>query len=272
MSTWFSNILGHRPSITHRFDPPIDMNNTDAVFLYTDDLRHVHRMLVKAATQRDVAKGPVRELLVRGSQIIEEYFDAELLESYYALQIGELDPSDKHVHDAHVRVIEVFFAMWGCLPSSALDDYRLLGTEPVSLSKDFIDEAICGLSFVTRHFDEGRFHDILADGPALAAHDSVGEATVPFWVEEIGPFYERFTGQVGTRSDDGEIFLDCLRPFGKHEKYGYPIGAWLHGEVVYCSADYLEVSDWGMKPQITFLTHTEIEQSYARRTNTDDAK
>ena len=74
MNTWFSDILGHRPAITHRFDAPIDMSSTDAVFLYTDDLRHVHRMLVKVAVTRDVAKGPVRELLVRGSQIIEEYF------------------------------------------------------------------------------------------------------------------------------------------------------------------------------------------------------
>jgi len=243
--------------------PPVDMSDANMVFQYTDDLVRIHDQLVTYFTAREKLNTAAETLCARVRQAFQEYFNGDLLECWHDAKSKEAE--NDLIISAHTRVIILFHALWGVLPSRDLDDYRVLAVEAYSLSEDFLDEALCGIQATSD------VHIIEALGMKRVktdVHMSKGEFTYPIWVGPIKLCYELFEGQVGSMNDEGQIFLDCLGPFegGRNAMHE---GAWVIGNTVYVNAERLGIEGPGWK-NVVGMTKQEIEESYAKRTNPDE--
>ena len=238
--------------------PPIDMNCPDSVYQYTDDLVTIHEQLELILKQK--GKSMMYLLLcARVRQAFREYFDQGLLECWD--KDCENEEGVQFIIDAHKRVIELFHALWGVLPSKDIDDYRNLGTEPVSLSEDFISEAVYG---ITTHQGWSYLKGVERESNQ---HSSKGIRTYPIWVDTAENLFQRWEGVVGDKDDDGNVHLDCLGPF---KPAPLPKGGWIIDNTVYVNAEIfgIEGTKW---PKVRWMTMQEISLSYQKRTN-DDGK
>lgn len=125
-----------------------DYKDVERLYNYTDDLLTIHRQLTACLLDRDLPVGPqvlktdvaMRTLFNIDVLETEMYLRPKERKSKYALQYAE------YVNDiyrtAHLQVIKEFHDCWAVLPNMELDDYRLLSVTPLSLSEDFIAEAM----------------------------------------------------------------------------------------------------------------------------------
>jgi len=109
---------------------------------------YIHRQLAKALRDNDCLLGVK---IVETEAAIKALFDEDLLDTGITLTAKEERSKyavkyAKEYNDvlvsAHQRVVTLFHECWGVLPSTDLDDYRSIGCVPLSLSEDFIAEAL----------------------------------------------------------------------------------------------------------------------------------
>ena len=122
--------------------------SSDDLFNYTDDLLVIHKQLTGYMLDNDT---PIGAQVLIADTVMQTLFDEGLLELSIPLRPKEkkskyareyVDVINEAYHSAHRRVIKAFHDCWGVLPSKELDDYRGLGITPLSLSQDFIAEAL----------------------------------------------------------------------------------------------------------------------------------
>jgi hypothetical protein len=136
-----------------------DSNDVEKLYNYTDDLMTIHWQLTKVLQDRELSVG-VQVLMTEVA--IRTLFKCDLLEtpthlsakekmSKYAVKyVGEIN---EIYRDAHLKAIKEFHRCWGVLPNSALDDYRSVGVKPLSLSVDFIEEALANPTAIDTPID-----------------------------------------------------------------------------------------------------------------------
>ena len=123
-------------------------NDIERLYNYTDDLLIIHRQLVGYMIDHEL---PVGVQVLKTDVAMRTLFRCDVLEtpmhlsakenkSKYAVKYaGHIDEIYK---EAHHLAIKEFHRCWGVLPNTALDDYRSVGITPLSLSQDFIEEAM----------------------------------------------------------------------------------------------------------------------------------
>ena len=244
--------------------PPVDMSDSNAVYIYTDDLLTIHDQLVTIAAQRQKLNSSAEVLCARVRQAFREYFGGNLLEAWNEGKAEE--PEAQLIIAAHNRVITLFHSLWGVLPSRELDDYRVTSVEPYSLSEDFLDEALFGI------LETVKGKDSFAHGARRAkadTHESKGQFTYPVWVGPIPLLYKIFEGRVGSKDDKGNIHLDCFGPFKGGRNVNTYEGAWVIDDIAYVNAEFLDIRGPGWANVVGY-TMAEIEELYDKRTNSDD--
>ncbi|MEC8307231.1 MAG: hypothetical protein VXZ72_05245 [Chlamydiota bacterium] len=131
-----------------RYALHFDPTDLQCLYNYTDDLMHIHRQLAKVLQDNDC---PLGVKIVETEAAIKALFDEDLLDTGITLTAKEERSKyavkyAKEYNDvlvsAHQRVVTLFHECWGVLPSTDLDDYRSIGVIPLSLSEDFIAEAL----------------------------------------------------------------------------------------------------------------------------------
>ena len=242
--------------------PPIDMTDANQVYQYTDDLVLIHDQLTTHFMRRQELNSSAEILCARVRQAFREYFDGNMLECWHMGKSSE--EANEFIIAAHTRVIELFHALWGVLPSRNLDDYRVLEVSSYSLSRDFIDEALFG---ITSSSEVSVWRALGNQKENVDTHEGKGEYAHPIWVGPTSLLYQTFRGLVGSEDDEGNIRLDCLGPFegGINALHR---GGWVIGETAYINAEILDISGPGWSNVVGYTT-SEIKDLYARRTNKD---
>jgi hypothetical protein len=120
----------------------------EKLYNYTDDLLIIHRQLVAYMLDNDM---PVGVQVLKTDVAMRTLFRCDVLETPMHLSAKEGKSKyavkyTEHINeiyrDAHLLAIKEFHSCWGVLPNTALDDYRSVGITPLSLSQDFIEEAM----------------------------------------------------------------------------------------------------------------------------------
>jgi hypothetical protein len=119
----------------------IKSKSLDELFVYSDDLLTIHRQLTKACV--DAGKKVGAPVLIADTKMRAMY-DQTLLETVSPEGMDDAQYAFAHevYKDAHIYAINAFYDCWGVLPSSELDDYRNLSSQPMALSTAFIEEAL----------------------------------------------------------------------------------------------------------------------------------
>lgn len=125
-----------------------DSNDLERLYNYTDDLLIIHRQLTAHMLDNDM---PIGVQVFKTEVAMRTLFRADVLETPMHLSVKESKSQyavkySQHINeiyqDAHHLAIKEFHTCWGVLPNTALDDYRSVGVTPLSLSQDFIEEAM----------------------------------------------------------------------------------------------------------------------------------
>lgn len=131
-----------------RYALHFDPTDLQSLYNYSDDLMHIHRQLAQVLQANDC---PLGVKIVETEAAIKTLFDEDLLDTGITLTVKEerskyavkyAKEYNEMLVSAHNRVITLFHECWGVLPSTDLDDYRNIGCVPLSLSEDFIAEAL----------------------------------------------------------------------------------------------------------------------------------
>lgn len=237
--------------------PPVGMNDPNEAFCYVDDLLYIHKYLTRKVKERGILDNAHHlDILVwRTETVLQEYFNADYLECW------DEDKGDKehsHYKEAHQRCVEIFHSLWGVLPSKEIDDYRVLKNMPVSLSSDFVEEAIFGL----QQHEPSEYDFSLGVRPDTHT-TSKNEPTYPFWVSSVRELYAEFGTEVGTKDDEGRIWLDCLGPLKKLTHGVDDLVGWVTGGEVYVYANHLPIEGPGWP--IKWFTENELSELYDER-------
>lgn len=152
---------------------PIETKDIEALFRYTDDLIYIHRELRGRLHPR--SKPSKKESVDR------------LYHTFLVLrdELNFLDCSGEPMcRDAHNYVINAFHECWGVLPSRDLDDYRVWGCQPVSLSHDFLNECSSG-HWIVENTDASHYFK-------MWSHEPKDEEMLPYWVSSLSAFANHF--------------------------------------------------------------------------------
>lgn len=247
---------------------PFDKDKIDLLYNYSDDLMHIHRQLAKALQQNQL---PVGVKVIEVEAAIKCLFDEDLLDTAGVLSKKEARSkyAVKHfeevsgiIRSAHHRVIRLFHECWGVLPSTELDDYRLMGVVPLSLSQEFIEEA-CASSEAQKHPVPAaavtclNFQTHHSEPNGHMKHAVYTESFEAF-VQHTRRWFRR--GYVTFSQETQRPVLEEKAPYGtKHGPYGVFL---CEGNVLGFANEFnLEGTSWAGK--IAWYTLNEMQAMYA---------
>lgn len=244
-----------------------DRNNLDLLFNYTDDLLVIHRQLTLHLKRTN---RPCGVLVLKTDVAMQTLFAQDLLEtethlgkaakrSKYAVKY--VDRINSTFLSAHHAVIKAFYDCWGVLPSRELDDYRLMGSKCLTLSTDFIAEAMASDVAQKEAIPHALTEtETYLEHEAMAGHD-LHAVYVGSWDNFVAVAIEGYGYWYTVLDEEGERQLDIVPPkWGKH----HPEGCFQIGREVFCFAEALALEGAGWGPELKWLSLGEMEALYAQ--------
>lgn len=247
-----------------------DATDLQDLYNFTDDLMHIHRQLAKVLQDSDC---PLGVKIVETEAGIKTLFDEDLLDtglvltakeerSKYAVKYAK-EYNDTLV-SAHHRVITLFYECWGVLPSTELDDYRSLGCVPLSLSEEFIAEA---LASTEAQVNPVPANVVRVDHYQTHASAAGGNKKLAVYVEGLDDFFKQVRAwyrSAHVEWDDNDN--PRIREIAPTKTPFSETGVFVHDGKVYgfAASDFgLEGTRWA--GYIEWYTIPEMQEMYAKK-------